>query len=84
MAVIIEEFTSKGGSSNLRWLIKEDLVGLARDILENNYFEFNETIYRQRMGTAIGTSFAPAFANIFMSLCRKKMLSQSSLKRAIW
>lgn len=64
MAVIIEEFTSKGGSSNLRWLIKEDLVGLARDILENNYFEFNETIYRQRMGTAIETvKFAPVLAN---------------------
>ena len=65
-------------------VVKDDLVGLARDILENNYFEFNETIYGQTMGTAIGTKFAPAFANIFMSLCRKKMLSESSLKRVIW
>ena len=59
------------------------MVGLARDILENNYFEFNETIYRQRMGTAIGTKFAPALANIFMSLLERKMLSESSLKPLI-
>ena len=34
--------------------------------LENNYFEFDEKIFRQKLGTAIGTKFAPGFANIFM------------------
>ena len=47
MAVIIEEFTSKGGELKSK-VFKDDLVGLARDILENNYVEFNETIYIDR------------------------------------
>ena len=36
----------------------EDLVDLARLILKNNYFEFDNKIYKQKLGTAIGTKFA--------------------------
>ena len=41
----------------------DTLVGLASLVLDNNYFEFNDRIYRQKLGTAIGTKFAPAYAN---------------------
>ena len=44
-------------------------VDLAKFILENNYFEFNCGFYKQKLGTAIGTKFAPAFANVF-TVCR--------------
>ena len=45
----------------------ETLVGLASLVLENNYFEFNDRFYRQKLGTAIGTRFAPSYANLFMT-----------------
>ena len=44
----------------------DDLVSLAKLVLENNFFEFDENVSRQKLGTAIGTKFAPGFANIFM------------------
>ena len=41
------------------------MVSLARLVLENNYFEFDQKIFRQKLGAAIGTKFAPRFASIF-------------------
>ena len=35
-------------------------------ILNKNHFEFNGQIYLQTGGTAMGTRFAPSFANLFM------------------
>jgi hypothetical protein len=57
---------------------------MAKMILENNYFEFNEEIYWQRQGTAIGTKFAPAFANIFIYVLETKMLQECDWKPWIW
>ena len=62
-----------------------DLLEMAKIILENNYFEFNEeNIYWQGQGTAIGTKFAPAFANIFMYVLETKMLQECDWKAWIW
>ena len=36
-------------------------------ILENNYFTFDDKFYLQVHGTAMGTQFAPNYANIFMT-----------------
>ena len=47
-----------------QWYVDEmDLIEMATIILENNYFEFDGDIYWQKQGTAIGTKFAPAYAN---------------------
>ncbi len=55
-------------------------------ILKRNYFEFNNEFYLQTMGTAIGTSFAPNYANIFMSISESKMLTTApeGLKPLFW
>ena len=45
----------------------DTLVGLASLVLENNYFEFIDRLYRQKLRTAIGTKFAPAYANLFIT-----------------
>ena len=63
MKEVIEEF---GKNFELK-LPVEDLVDLARLILKNNYFEFDNKIYKQKLGTAMGTKFAPLFAYTFMS-----------------
>ena len=53
-----------------------DLIEMATIILENNYFEFNGDIYWQKQGKAIGTKFAPAYANIFMYVLETRMLKE--------
>lgn len=52
--------------------------------LGKQLFEFDGRIYRQKLGTAIGTTFAPAFANIFRSELEKKMLRNYHLEPWIW
>ena len=39
----------------------DTLVGLASLVLNDNYFEFNGKIYRQKQGAGIGMKFAPAY-----------------------
>ena len=50
------------------WLV----VNLLRYILTLNYFEFNDRIYHQVSGTAMGTKMVPNYANLFMA---EKLLS---------
>ena len=45
----------------------ENLYKLAEIVLKHNYFEFGQDVYQQILGTAIGTKFAPPYANIFMT-----------------
>lgn len=42
-------------------------------VLKKNVFEFN--YFLQMSGTAIGTKMAPAYANIFMSVFERDLLS---------
>ena len=62
----------------------DEFISLARLVLENNYFEFDEKIFRQKLGTAIGTKFAPRFANIFMVYLEEKFLSTCKLRPWVW
>ena len=62
----------------------DDLIDLARFILENNFFEFEDKIYRQKLGTAIGTKFAPSFANLFMFDLERKLLREYRLSPWVW
>ncbi|CAH2313023.1 Hypothetical predicted protein, partial [Pelobates cultripes] len=36
-------------------------------ILNNNYFWFKDGFYLQKRGTAMGTRFAPSYANLYMA-----------------
>ena len=49
-------------------------------MLENNVFEFDGKVYRQKLGTAIGTKFAPAYANMFMASLEERMLECSEVR----
>ena len=50
------------------------LAELAKIILKNNLFEFDEKTFKQRRGTAIGTKFAPPYAILIMTDLEEKML----------
>jgi len=45
----------------------ENLCRLADIILKHNYFQFGDQKYHQKTGTAVGTKFAPPYANLFMA-----------------
>ena len=44
----------------------QSLLDLARIVLENNYCGFGDETFHQILGTAMGTKFAPKYANMFM------------------
>ena len=46
-------------------------------ILENNYFEFNDKYYLQTHGTAMGTTMAVSYANIFMAALEEEILKNA-------
>ena len=56
-----------------------ELVDLAQIALKNNYFEFDWKIFHQKLGVAMGTKFALAYAIIFMSELEKKSYSIHSI-----
>ena len=39
---------------------------LFRFILDNNYFTFQDTLYRQKFGSAMGSRMCPAYATLFL------------------
>jgi hypothetical protein len=45
-------------------------------ILSNSFFEFSGTHYQQITGTAMGSPFAPGYANLFMSSIDEKITSR--------
>ena len=62
----------------------DDLVSHAKLVLENNFFEFVENVFRQKLGAAIGTKFALGFANIFTGYFEERFLDSCELKTWVW
>ena len=50
-------------------------------ILENNYFQFNSTMWRQVCGTAMGKSFAPPYACLTMGYLEETILFPKLIPR---
>ena len=48
--------------------------------MTNNFFEFSNSIFQQTSSMAMGASFSPTIANIFMSFLLKSFLSSSAEK----
>ena len=62
----------------------ETLVELAELVLKNNIFQFDEKLFKQVRGTAIGTKFAPPYAILFLANLEEKILGEMDLKPRIW
>ena len=62
----------------------DTLFGLVSLVLNNNYFEFNGKIYRQKRGTAIGKKCAPAYAILFMSMLEERLLEALVNQPLVW
>ena len=63
---------------------RDKIASLMRIILEHNIFEFAGKMYRQKCGTAMGTKFAPTFANLFMDSVEQEFLAKCTRKPQTW
>ena len=62
----------------------ESLCKLANIVLKHNYFELGKYVYHQIIGTAIGTKFAPHYANIFMAALEEEIFEKSHVQPYLW
>ena len=62
----------------------ESLCKLANIVLKHNYFELGKDVYHQILGTAIGTKFAPYYANIFMDGLEENIFEKSHFQPYLW
>ena len=69
----------KGLASLCKFLETRDNI-----VLKTNTFEFDEKMFRQKHGTAIGTKFPPPYAILFMSDFEEKMSESFGKKTMGW
>ena len=62
----------------------EEIILVAECVLKNNYFEFNEKLYRLILGTAIGTKFVPPYARVFFDETETIFLKTQQLLPFDW
>ncbi|KAM9331059.1 uncharacterized protein PAF06_019410 [Gastrophryne carolinensis] len=48
-------------------------------VLHNNYFRFEQTFFKQILGTAMGSAIAPSFANLFVGFLEERYIFPSPL-----
>ena len=65
-------------------ILTSELVKMAKFVLRNNYFEFNGVTKKQISGTAIGTTFAPPYACIFMDQVESEFLKTQIHQPLVW
>ena len=56
----------------------EFVIELLKIVMNNNYLQYNGTIYRQCNGTAMGTSVAPTYANIIVYMLERRLIERFS------
>ena len=57
---------------------------MAKFVSKNNFFEFDSKTKQQISGTAIGTTFSPRYACIFMDKVETEFLDKELLKPWVW
>ena len=63
---------------------RSPLIKLTEFVLQHNYFEFNEGDKKQISGLAIGTTFAPPYACIFMDQVESEFLKTQQHQPLVW
>ena len=60
------------------------ILELAELVLKNNYFEYNQQIYKQKRGTAMGTKFAPSYAILALAAFEEYALKHAEITPEVW
>ena len=62
----------------------DDIISLLEFILSNNYFVYNNCIYRQIHGCVMGSPVSPIVANLCMEVIKELAISTSSVPPKVW
>ncbi|XP_078380796.1 uncharacterized protein LOC144663661 [Oculina patagonica] len=65
-------------------LTTDDIVSLLDFTLSNNYFVYNDSIYKQIHGCAMGSPVSPVVANLCMEIIEESAITASSTPPKIW
>ena len=60
------------------------MLQLAQIVLDSNIVTFNEELLIKLVGTAMGTKFAPNYANIYMGDFETEAIKNYPLKPLLW
>ena len=80
----LQVFEKELENRNHKQISADKLVKMAQFVLKNNFFEFNDNVFQQISGTAIGTKFAPPYACIFVDQMETKFLGTQSHQPMVW
>ena len=69
---------------NDNFLSTEDISKLIKLVLESNYFQFDSDFFLQKMGTAMGSPMAPAYASLFMGKLEEDFFKTVTIKPDVW
>ena len=72
------------GNRNHKQIPTEKLLKMAQFVLKNNFSEFNNDVFQQISGTAIGTKFTLPYACIFMDQIETNFLRTQSHQPMVW
>ena len=65
-------------------LTTDDIISLLEFVFSNNYFVYNDCIYKQIHGCARGSPVSPVVANLCMEVIEDLALSISTVPPKIW
>ena len=62
----------------------DELVALLEFTLSNNYFMFNDSLYKQIHGCAMGSTVSPVVANLCMEVIEESAIAASTTPPKVW
>ena len=67
-----------------KFISTDNIVKIAEFVLKNNYFQFNDKVKQQILGTATGTKFAPTYACVFIDQVETDFLRAEESVLLVW
>ena len=65
-------------------LTSDEIISLLDFTLSNNYFVYNDSIYKQIHGCAMGSAVSPVVANLCMEIIEESAISASATPPKVW
>ena len=65
-------------------LTTDEIISLLEFTLSNNYFMFNDSVYKQIHGCTLGNSVSPVVANLCMEVIEESAIAASTTPPKIW
>ena len=65
-------------------LTTDEIISLLEFTLSNNYFMFNDSVYKQIHGCAMGSPVSPVVANLCMEVIEESAITASTTPPKIW